>query len=55
MGEIVFIKGIIDAKQYIEILKSGHLKAIEKQEIDFRKCIFQRDNVHKHTAKITKE
>ena len=51
VGKLVEVQGIMDAKQYCEILEDGVVESFETLEIEEGKRIFQQDNDPKHTSK----
>ena len=45
------VQGIIDAKQYCEILEDGLVQSFEDLEMEEEERIFQQDNDPKHLKK----
>lgn len=54
VGNLVFVEGIMDHRQYLTILQQNLLPSIEKLNLGDQ-WIFQQDNDPKHTARIVKE
>jgi transposase len=54
IGELVEISGLMDAKQYVDILTNNLIKSAQKLKIKDH-FIFQSDNDPKHTSKKSKE
>lgn len=54
VGPICKIEGNMDAKMYLNILKTHLLKAVENMPYPVNEVIFQHDNDPKHTSKIVK-
>ena len=46
------VQGIMDAKQYCEILEDGLVESFEELEIEEGERIFQQDNDPKHISKL---
>lgn len=51
VGILYEVEGNMDANQYVEILKEGLKKSIQKSGIPIKKVIFQQDNDLKHTSR----
>jgi DDE superfamily endonuclease len=52
VGKLTEIQGIMDAKQYCEILEDGLVESFEELEVEEGKRMFQQDNNPKHTSKL---
>jgi hypothetical protein len=51
VGVLTEVEGIMDAKQYVEILDAGVMESVEKLGMDEEEFYFQQDNDPKHTSK----
>jgi len=51
VGNLTEVQGIMDAKQYCEILEDGLVESFEDLEMEVEERIFQQDNDPKHTSK----
>jgi hypothetical protein len=54
VGELAIVKGIINAKGYVNILRGNLKKSVRKLRIQ-DSYLFKQDNNTKHTARITRE
>ena len=52
VGKLTEVQGIMDAKQYCEILDDGVVESFEKLEMAEGERIFQQDNDPKHTSRL---
>jgi transposase len=52
VGILSEVEGRMDAKQYVDILKGGLDRSIEKLGMEKEETIFQQDNDPKHTSKL---
>ncbi|EEQ81842.1 hypothetical protein NCER_101564 [Vairimorpha ceranae BRL01] len=52
VGKLVFIKGKTNSEYYVNILSNSLFNPV--RFMDLQDNIFQQDNDHKHTAKLTK-
>ena len=50
VGRLAEVEGIMDAKQYVEILEDGIPTSLEKLELEQETFYFQQDNDPKHTS-----
>lgn len=53
VGVLSEVQGVMDSKQYVEILAGGVLESVDKLEMDRDTFYFQQDNDPKHTSKKT--
>ena len=52
VGKLTEVQGIMDAKQYCEILDDGLVESFERLEMAEGEGIFQQDNDPKHTSRL---
>ena len=52
VGKLVEVEGIMDAKQYCDILDEGVVESFEKLDMEEGERYFQQDNDPKHTSKL---
>ena len=52
VGKLVKVEGIMDAKQYCDILDEGVVESFEKLDMEEGERYFQQDNDPKHTSKL---
>ena len=52
VGMLIEFEGIMNDKQYVDILERGVMESVEKLELDEEEFYFQQDNDPKHTSKL---
>ena len=52
VGMLIEVEGIMNAKQYVEILEGGLMDSVDKLEMDQENLYFQQDNDPKHTSNL---
>lgn len=52
VGKLVEVEGIMDARQYCDILDEGVVESFEKLDMEEGERYFQQDNDPKHTSKL---
>ena len=55
VGVLAEVEGMMDAKQYVAILKENQEKSRKKLKVEKKKAIFQQDNDPKHTSNLAQK